>query len=262
MNLASIKPQTREIPLGLLDPPRNPSRVEIDEDYILELAANIRANGLLQPLIVAPRGERYEIIAGDCRSRACRKAGLVAVECRVYPTFETALIAIQYAENRFRKDLSAAEEAILFSDLLERDCGGDVDVLCDRLAETRSYVEGRLLLFQGCQAVFAALMEQKIKLGVAQKLNEIDDDKFRHYYLDAAIRGGATVAVVAGWVQQWKLDRAYTPGAPAPAPSAAPTSPVPETHYFVCACCRGTENVHLMRPINVHDYCQIGRAHV
>lgn len=257
MNLAAIKRERREIPLGLLDPPRNPSRVDMDETSLDELTRDIRLKGLLCDLIVARKGERYEIVAGHRRSIACGRAGLVAVDCIVYPTYESALVGVQYSENRFRADLSAGEEAMLFSDLLENDCGGDVDRLCEQLGEKRSYVEGRLALFSGDELVFKALLEGEIKIGIATKLNECTDERMRRYFLDACLRGGATVAVVAGWVQDWRRSQApSSEGDSAPMPAAAPSA-VPETNYFRCVCCGGVDNVHLMVPVNVHQHCKL-----
>lgn len=255
MSVITLKPERREIPLGLLDPPRKPSRVSIDEDYLRELSRDIQAKGLINDLTVARNGERYEVVAGDCRSRACAMAGLVAVWCRVYPTYETALIGVQYSENRFRKELTAGEEAILFSDLLDAECGGDVDQLCELLGEKRSYVEGRLNLFSGDEQVFRALLEVRITIGVAQALNKCSDERMCRYFLDAALRGGATVAVVNGWVDEWK--RSALPPSSAPAPTPTASGPIPQTNYFTCAVCGGTDNVHLMQPINVHTHCHM-----
>ena len=171
MTIATTKRDYRELPLGLLDPPRRPARAGMDKDSLAELARDIRLKGLLVPLIVCKHGERYEIVAGHRRSIACEKAGLVAAMCCVFDTYEAALEGVKFSENRFRADLTAAEEAIWFSELLEADAGGDVDKLCEQLGETRSYVESRLLLFHGDEAVFKALLEGKINLGIAQQLN-------------------------------------------------------------------------------------------
>lgn len=279
MTLTATQREFREIPLGLLDPPRLPSRVGMDEESLDELARDIRLKGLIVPLIVAQSDQRcaehapldrragerscalcrfrYEIVAGHRRSLAAQRAGLVAVMCCVYPSYDVALTAVQYSENRFRTDLSPAEEAILFSDLLERDCAGDVDRLCELLGERRAYVEARLNLFGGCKEVFTALLESKISLGVAQQLNKCSDDTMRRYFLDAAVRGGATVAVVAGWVQQWGLDTGARPLAPGGGTAAIASAPVVETNYFTCAVCRGTDHVHTMQPVNVHSHCKL-----
>jgi ParB family chromosome partitioning protein len=247
----------KELPLGLLDDPALPSRSEMDETAMDELVSSIRANGLLQPIIVARAGDRFEVIAGHRRRIACGRAGLVTAPCIIYASKDAAHMAIQYAENRFREELSPTDEALLFAELLERDCGGDVDKLCEKLGEKRAYVEGRLLLLRD-EHIFAALQAGEItKIGIAQQLMKITDPHQRRRYLDAAIRGGATAAVVSGWVQEWKAMDPYTRSqAPTDAPAAAPGA-VPQMDYFRCAVCDGTDNVHLMVPINVHQHCKL-----
>jgi ParB family chromosome partitioning protein len=247
----------KELPLGLLDDPELPSRTSMDDTAMDELTSSIRANGLLQPIIAARTGDRFEVIAGHRRRIACARAGLVAAPCIIYPSKDAAHMAIQYAENRFREELNAADEALLFAELLERDCGGDVDVLCEKLGEKRGYVEGRLLLLRD-EHLFEALRSGQItKIGIAQQLLKITDPHMRRYYLDAAIRGGATIAVVSGWVQEWQASARQASGlVDVPAPAAAPGA-VPQMDYFRCAVCDGTDNVHLMVPINVHQHCKL-----
>jgi ParB/RepB/Spo0J family partition protein len=257
VQLAAAPREFKDIPLGLIDVPELPSRSTMDDDKLDELTASIRRNGLLQPICVARNGERFEVVAGHRRTLACKRAGLVVVPAVIYPTRHTALEAVKFGENRFREDLNAADEAIYFAELLERDCGGDVDQLCEQLGEKRNYIESRLLLFQGDMAVLDALQQTKITIGVAQQLNKCTSEQYRRYLLHQAIVGGATVAVVSGWILDWKKQEALQLGAPAPA-SAAPTpGPVPETNYFRCAVCEKTDNVHLMQPINVHQHCRM-----
>jgi ParB/RepB/Spo0J family partition protein len=257
MSLSDVRREFREIPLGLIDEPILPSRTMMDEQQLDELAADIGRKGLLQPMIVAAVNGRYEVIAGHRRRLACGRAGLVAAPCIVYPSKETALEGVKYSENRFRENLNAADEAILFDELLERDCGGDVDRLCEQLGEKRGYVEGRLLLLSGDRDVFNRLRTGDITIGVAQQLNRCTDPSYRRYLLHQAIVGGATVAVVSGWIADWQRQRVASGDAPAPAPSTVVPSAIPETNFFTCAVCGGTDNVHLMRPINVHTHCQL-----
>lgn len=257
MSLAHTPREFREVPLGLIDEPVLASRSSMDETKLDELTTSIRTIGLQQPIIIARVGDRFEVIAGHRRTRASKRAGLAAIPCIVYPDKSSALEAVKYAENRHREDLNPADEAIWFSELLERDCGGDVDALAEQLSEKRSYVEGRLLLFSGDPEVFAALQRGEIGLGVAHQLNRCTDAAWRRYLLHQAAVGGATVTVVSGWIQQWQRDAAIQTGEAAPVPAAAPAGPVPETDYFRCAVCGKTDNVHLMRPINVHDYCKL-----
>lgn len=256
MNLREIPREFRELPLGLIDEPALPSRSTMDEERLDELTASIRVDGLQQPMVVARVGERYEVIAGHRRRLACGRAGLAAAPCIVYPSKDAALVAVQFWENYGREELNAADEALWFSELLERDCGGDVDVLCERLRKKRPYVEGRLLLFSGDRLVFEKLQAGAITIGVAQELNRCTNERYRRYLLDAAIRGGATISVVKGWIQEWQRSESLAaPASDTPVSDVAPVA-VPQTNYFTCICCGGTENVHNMVPVNVHRDCK------
>lgn len=90
---------SRAIPLGLLDPPEDASRSEMDDAKLAELADDIRQRGVIQHLIVYPEGDRYRIRAGHRRSIAAKLAGLVVVPCDVYPSRDAADDGMQFAEN-------------------------------------------------------------------------------------------------------------------------------------------------------------------
>lgn len=249
--------ETKEIPLGLIDEPELPSRTEMDERKMDELVASVLLLGVLQNLIVFRKGDRFEVIAGHRRWHAAKRAGLAAVPCRIYPSREAANnIAIQFAENAKREKVNDADEAQWFNELLELHCGGDVDQLCALVGEKRPYVEDRLLLMQGDPLVLQRLREKRIQFGVAKALNRCTDDGHRRWLLDAAINGGATVAVVNGWLADWKRDADRQAGVPYQLSDAPAPAPMPQSDYFRCYICRGRENLANMRPINVHDYCQ------
>jgi len=255
--LNHIPREVKELPLGLIDEPTLPSRSSMDDKKLDELTADIRLKGLLQPMIVARAGERYEVIAGHRRRLACARAGLVVALCIIYPSKTDALDAIQFSENYNREELSATDEAIWFSDLLERKCDGDVDKLCELLQLKRGYVENRLLLFSGDPKVFEALQAEKIKIGVAHALNKCPDELQRRSFLHHAIIGGATQAIVEGWISQWQRETGQLAGAPAPVVVAENMNPIAETNYFTCIVCGGSEHVEVMRPYNVHQHCKL-----
>ena len=255
MNLAEITREFRELALALVDEPALPSRSTMDDEKMRELVGSIRANGLLQPMIVARVGERYEVVAGHRRRIACARAGLFVAPCIVYPSKDAALEAIKYAENRHREELSPADEAIWFSELLERDAGGDVDALAGLLNENRSYVEGRLLLLSGDADVFRALEAGKIGIGVAMQLNRCDEELHRRMLLAQAVSGGATVAVVSGWIAEYfQIHKPATANVATPAAPAAPVATA-LMDFFRCALCKKSDNVHAMQPVNIHTYC-------
>jgi ParB/RepB/Spo0J family partition protein len=256
MPLASSAPEYLELPLALIDEPPLASRSSMDDEKMTELVANIRALGLLQPIGVKRNGPRFTVLYGHRRRIACERAGLVAVKCLVYAEDDTHRVARQFGENYFREELSVTDEAMLFAELLEKECGDDTDRLAALVHMSRSYVEGRLLLFQGDEHIFNALGRGEITIGVAHELNRVDEQTHRRMLLSDAINGGATVAIVRGWVSEYfrvhksagaNVDfsgSSYTPG------------PVPQTNYFTCAICRGTDNVAAMQPVNLHTYCR------
>lgn len=257
MSLADVKREFLELPIGLIAEPVLPSRSSMDEHRLDELTASIRASGLLQPMIVARKGDRYEVVAGHRRRLACAAAGLVVAPCIVYPSMDAALEAIKYAENRHREELSPSDEAIWFAELLERDAGGDVDTLAGLLNEKRAYIEGRLLLLSGDPEVFKALEAGTIRIGVAQQLNRCDETLHRRMLLDNAIRGGATVAIVSGWIAEYfQIHKPANANTAAAASPAAP-GPAPAMNFFVCVLCSKEDNVHQMQPVNMHTYCRL-----
>lgn len=256
MTLA-IKPEPREIPVGLIDEPELPARMSMNEDKFDELCSSIRKLGILQRLLLAQKGDRYEVIAGHRRFRAAQRVGLAAVPADVYPTKAAALEGVKHAENRFREDLTAAEEAIYFSELLAGAAAGDVDRVCEIVGERRSYVEDRLLLLEGSRVVFDALAEGKIRLGVALELNKVTDERVQRAILHDAMQNGSTVAVIRGMVTEWKRS-ADLGSAPLPPPEAAAApGAVPQPSWFTCYVCNGTDNPGAMIPVNVHSHCKL-----
>lgn len=257
MTIAAVPVEFCLVRLERVDDPKLPSRTSMNDEKLEELAENIRANGLLQPLLVARVGDRFEVVAGHRRRIACQRAGLMDVPCLVYPGRDDALDAVQAAENYHREDLSPGDEALWFSDLLERKCGGDIEKLCGLVGHKLSYVDGRLALFHGCPEVFAALQRNEITIGVAHELNKIATREHRLYYLRHAIADGATVTTVMAWVGDWR--RAFPTDAPPAPPPPAPSAPIvveeaPDPmRCYVC----GESNRHIPALVPVHLHCKL-----
>lgn len=257
MSLRDIDREFCELPLSLIDEPSLPSRSSMDEQQLDELTRSIREIGLQQPMIVARVGDRYEVIAGHRRRLACGRAGLIAAPCIVYPSKTEALDAVQYAENRHREELNPADEALWFSELLEQKCGGDIERLCGLVGETLNYVNNRLALFTGNPDVFDALRAGQIRIGVAHELNKCTNDEYRRYYLDCAVRGGATVSMVTGWIAQWKtLFGEARPAAPAASvsPVVVPTG-AHDPHR--CVICQKSDPRFIPELVSVHTHCRL-----
>lgn len=255
MTIANAARETKDIPVGLIDEPELPSRTAMDEQKLDELAASIKAIGVQQPIVVVRQGERFRVIAGHRRRVAAGRVGLVVMPCIVYAEGTEDLDVVQFAENYHREELNPADEAIWFSELLERKCAGDITKLCALLGITRSYADGRLLLFSGCREVFEALRAESITIGVAHELNRITDPEYRHYYLVLCVRDGATIATAQGYVQQWKHLFVDVPKSALPETAAAPSVAVMPAHDpMQCYVCRKVDR-EIPQFLYVHQSC-------
>lgn len=247
----------REIPLQLIDDPALPSRAEMDEAKMQELVDSIRANGILQPIVLVPRGERFEVVAGHRRTIASRLAGLLVVPAMVYAPDHSALRVIQAHENGRREDVNPVDEAIWFHELLTQECGDDVERLAGLVGEKLSYVLGRLELVELDEDTRNALQAGKIKIGVAKALRQIPDLHFRRYYLDCAIRGGSTVPVVEAWVTDWKNTHGAAPLSEQlpPAPTVHVPGPAYDPHQ--CYLCQKSDPRFIPEQLAVHTHCKL-----
>lgn len=247
----------RDLPLTLLDPPLLDARIDRDPDQLAELQRDIAHRGLLYPLIVARTGDRYEIIDGYTRFICAQRLALAVVPCSIYPTKDDAQQGAKYAANVYRLDMSPAEEAVMFRELLTHECGHDVERLCAMVNKKLTYVDARLALLAGGEDVFEAVKAKTIGLGVAEELNKIAEAHWRAYYLDAAVRSGATRGVVVGWVQEWKQIFGGAKPPAQPDQAAEPSMAEETEHPFTCVICGKHDNVHLIRQINIHQHCKL-----
>lgn len=110
----------REIPVGLIEGNPNQPRREFDEIELEELASSIRTQGVLQPILVRPKGQKFELIAGERRLRATKKAGLAQIPAivRVLPDLQAMEVTV--IENLQRVDLNPIEQATGFQQLAQR----------------------------------------------------------------------------------------------------------------------------------------------
>ncbi len=137
--------EPQELPIEFISPNPNQPRTAMDEDQIDELSDSIGKVGVLQPIIVRPHAEGYQIIAGERRWRAAKAAGLTKVPVRVMASTETEALALALIENLQRQDLNAIEEARGYKRLLS-EYGMTQAELADRVSKSRSAVTNTLRL--------------------------------------------------------------------------------------------------------------------
>ncbi len=163
----------RMLPIGQIDPNREQPRRTFDEAALNELAASIRAVGVLQPIIVAPNGERYTIIAGERRYRASRLAELSEIPAIVRDWDRQKRLEAALVENLQRDDLNPVEEAMGVRRLMD-ETGLTQERVAERLGKSRPAVANLLRLLTLPDSVKQLLRDGKLSAGHARALVTVD----------------------------------------------------------------------------------------
>lgn len=196
-------PKILMLDIGLVDPPDDPDRIEINPDEILDLAESILQVGLLQPVLVRPKGSRYEIVAGDRRFKAhqLKNISLIAAVCREMTDIEAAII--RATENLKRENLTPFEEAKTYFRLHEKH-GLSWEDIGKRMSKSPGLVKRRCDILRMPDCLQKELHNKTIAVGVAEELWRISDSTTLTYYLSYAVENGVTVAVARGWAQDYE----------------------------------------------------------
>jgi ParB family chromosome partitioning protein len=158
------------LPLAQLRPGRYQPRTRMDPDALAELADSIRAQGVIQPILVRPTGaDSYEIIAGERRYRAAQIAGLAEVPVLVKPVTDEAALAIALIENIQREDLNALEQAHGVQRLI-REFAFTHEQAAQAIGRSRSATTNLLRLLNLAEPVQQQLMDGALEMGHARAL--------------------------------------------------------------------------------------------
>jgi ParB family transcriptional regulator, chromosome partitioning protein len=162
------------LPVGAIRPGKYQPRTRMDEKALAELAASIRAQGLMQPLLVRPVGrDQYELIAGERRWRAAQIAGLAEVPALVREVADSAALAMALIENIQREDLNPIEEAAGLQRLVE-EFRMTHEQAAGAVGRSRSATTNLLRLLKLAKPVQAMLMEGTLEMGHARALLALD----------------------------------------------------------------------------------------
>ena len=158
-----------------VEPNREQPRKNFDEDALEELAESIKQFGLLQPILVQDRNTHYEIIAGERRWRAAKKAGLKEVPVIIKNLSEQEIVEISLIENIQRENLNPIEEAQAYKRLLT-EFNLKQDEVAERVAKSRTAVTNSMRLLKLCDNVQQMIIDDMISTGHARALITIEDE--------------------------------------------------------------------------------------
>lgn len=165
--------EVRMLPIRLIDPNPDQPRRSFNEEALEELAASIRAVGVIQPIIVAPTGERYRIIAGERRYRASRMAEQEEIPAIVRDWDQQRQMEAALIENLQRDDLNPIEEARGVRRLMD-ESGLTQEKIAERLGKSRPAVANLLRLLNLVDSVQQLVIEGKLSAGHARALVTVE----------------------------------------------------------------------------------------
>jgi ParB family chromosome partitioning protein len=194
----------REVPLTSIKPNPLQPRVQFDEDTMSALAASIKELGVLQPVLVrevAGSPDQFELIAGERRWRAARRAGLQTMPVLVQTSNEAHSLEQALVENLHRQDLNALEESNAYQQLIE-DFNYTHDQVATRVGKSRTSVTNTLRLLQLPAAVQRLLAEGQISAGHARALLGTPDRAYQESLAKVIVAESLNVRAVEELVRE------------------------------------------------------------
>jgi len=206
----STLPATNTLALDSIQPGHSQPRGAIDEESLIELAATIKAHGVLQPILVrrVPVGvggsAPYEIIAGERRWRAARLAGLAEIPVHVSEMTDQETVAVALIENIQREQLTPAEEARALQRLID-EFKLTHQAVADAVGRSRAAVTNLIRLLDLPTAVVKLIDGSKLSMGHARALLGLEDGAAREKCAELVIAGGWSVRETEKWIRRASL---------------------------------------------------------
>ena len=182
----------RYISIHDVKPNVNQPRKTFDEEKIAELAASIRENGIIQPLIVRKKGKTYEIVAGERRWRASVKAELKEVPCIVRELDDEQNMLLAIVENMQREDLNPLEEAEGLNQMIAS-YGLTQEQVSKSVGKSRPYIANSLRLLKLPEDIRELISEGKLSAGHGRALLSIEDEERQKKITEMILKDGLSV---------------------------------------------------------------------
>ncbi len=182
----------REIDIDLIEPSPFQPRTRFREEALAELSRSIQASGIIQPVVVRPVGNRYQLIAGERRWRAAQRAGLSKISAIIKPVPDSLALEMTLVENIQREDLNAIEAARAFERLMH-EFQLTQEAVAERTGKDRTTVANAIRLLKLEPTIQEWIEDGKLSAGHGRALLAVPDSQLRMRYAQRAARGGLTV---------------------------------------------------------------------
>lgn len=184
--------QVMELETNRIIPQKNQPRKVFEPESLQELAASIKEHGVLQPVLVRPVGDYYEIIAGERRYRAAEMAGLQVIPALIKDMKDIEAAEISLVENLQREDLSPIEEANAYKNLIEK-YKYSQELIAERVGKSRAYVTNTLRLLKLDPKIIQMIEKKQITAGHARALLAIKSAREQVAAAKEIIKAGMSV---------------------------------------------------------------------
>jgi ParB family chromosome partitioning protein len=195
-----------QVPVDRIDPNPMQSRTVFHADRLQELSRSIKANGVIQPLVVRRRGDRYQLVAGERRWRASKLAGLARVPVIVQELSDEQLLEVTLIENIQREDLTPIEVAHAFERLV-RDLGLSHEEIASRTGKDRSTITNTLRLLRLPADVQQLVSEHRLSMGHARAILGLPTEELQRQVAEKASSQGLSVRQVERLIQRMTMSR-------------------------------------------------------
>jgi len=194
--------ELQDVPVAQIEPNQHQPRNYFDEEALVSLTASVAAVGVLQPVLVRPsENGRFQLIAGERRWRAAKRAGLQTIPALVRNVADADSLEQALVENLHREDLNALEEAAAYQQLME-DFGLSQEQVAAKVGKSRSAVTNTLRLFQLPPSVQKLVAERKLSAGHARALLGSPDRLFQETLARRAVSEDLSVRQVEEVVRE------------------------------------------------------------
>jgi ParB family chromosome partitioning protein len=208
-----LRESLREVDISSIRPNPYQPRTVWDQQELADLADSIRANGLVQPIIVRPSGSTYELIAGERRLRAAKLAQMETIPAIVRPATDEQLLELALIENIHRTNLNPIERAKAYQNYITTFSLTQAEA-ASRLGEDRSVIANHLRLLDLPDEVRQMLIDGQLSMGHARAILALPTDELRRKLANRAMAGRLTVRDVERLVRKLLTDPARTAKVP------------------------------------------------
>jgi ParB family chromosome partitioning protein len=192
--------------IGLIQPNRYQPRLRFSDNELEDMARSIRQQGIIQPLLVRKDNNGYELIAGERRLRAAKKAGLKQVPVLVKTITDTDMLEMSVVENVQRSDLNPIEEAEAYYRLIT-EFGLTQDQAADRVGKSRSAVANFIRLRQLPEQIKGSIMDGDLSMGHARALLGTVTSAQQNSVFRAIIAKGLSVRETERLIKRLKAEK-------------------------------------------------------